>query len=83
MMFKAVTYCLANQSIKLSIRVMTVSKSNTSSVIGAVFGPTCIPNFSSTPPLIAYNNVFAKFARAPKNCICLPTTIGDTQHAIA
>ena len=25
----------------------------------------------------------ARLARAPKNCICLPTSIGDTQQAIA
>ena len=34
------------------------------------------------PPLIAYNKHFAKFARAPKNCICLPIFIGETQQAI-
>ena len=25
----------------------------------------------------------ARLARAPKNCICLPTSIGETQHAMA
>ena len=31
---------------------------------------------------VAYNKVFAKFALAPKNCICFPIFIGETQHAI-
>ena len=56
---------------------------STSSSSGSVFGPTWIFSFSSTPPLIAYSSVFARLARAPKNCICLPITIGLTQQAMA
>ena len=70
--------------MKWSRLAITSSKSKISDVIaGIVLGPTCALDFSSTPPLIEYNNVLAKFARAPKNCICLPTIIGDTQQAIA
>src|SRR3982751_1707257 len=46
-------------------------------------GPICSPVISSLPPLIAYNRHLARLARAPKNCICLPTSMGETQHAIA
>ena len=46
-------------------------------------GATCLPVSSSRPPLIAYSRALARLTRAPKNCICLPTRIGDTQHAIA
>ena len=46
-------------------------------------GATCTPVISSRPPLIAYSSVLARFTRAPKNCICLPTAIADTQQAIA
>ena len=42
-----------------------------------------MPLISSRPPLMAYNRVLAAFMRAPKKCICLPTRIGETQHAIA
>ena len=48
-----------------------------------IAGPTCSPVSSSLPPFIEYNKHLARFARAPKNCICLPTSIGETQHAIA
>ena len=37
----------------------------------------------STPPLIAYNKHFARFALAPKNCISLPVLVADTQQQIA
>ena len=46
-------------------------------------GATCLPVISSRPPLIAYSSVLARLTRAPKNCICLPTRIADTQQAIA
>ena len=42
-----------------------------------------MPLVSSTPPLMAYSSVLARLARAPKNCICLPMTIGLTQQAMA
>ena len=45
--------------------------------------PTWTPLISSRPPLIAYSSVLARLTRAPKNCICLPTSIAETQHAIA
>ena len=61
---------------------MTSSYAKYSEVIGWNLGPTCALDFSSTPPLIAYNNVFAKLVRAPKNCICLPIRIAETQQAI-
>ena len=32
---------------------------------------------------MAYSSVFARLTRAPKNCICLPTGIAETQQAIA
>src|SRR4051812_46799440 len=32
---------------------------------------------------MAYSSALARLTRAPKNCICLPTRIGETQHAIA
>src|SRR5262249_62329625 len=51
--------------------------------MGERVGPICCPLISSRPPLMAYNKHFARFARAPKNCICLPTSIGETQQAIA
>ena len=44
---------------------------------------TCMPVISSRPPLIAYSRALAEFTRAAKNCICLPTRIGDTQQAMA
>ena len=50
---------------------------------GASCGPTCSPVTSSRPPLIAYSSVLARFTRAPKNCICLPTRIAETQQAMA
>ena len=62
---------------------ITSAKSRYSEVIDLYFGPICSFNFSSTPPLIAYSKHFAKFALAPKNCISLPTTIEDTQQAMA
>ena len=40
----------------------------------------CCFVFSSTPPLIAYRRHFARFARAPKNCISLPVSVADTQQ---
>ena len=33
--------------------------------------------------MIAYSSVLARLTRAPKNCICLPTGIAETQQAIA
>ena len=32
---------------------------------------------------MAYSSVLARLTRAPKNCICLPTGIAETQQAIA
>src|SRR4051794_37996437 len=32
---------------------------------------------------MAYSSALARFTRAPKNCICLPTSIAETQQAIA
>ena len=32
---------------------------------------------------MAYSSALARLTRAPKNCICLPTAIADTQQAIA
>ena len=51
--------------------------------MGLYFGATCSFVISSIPPFIAYNKHFARFALAPKNCISFPTTIDETQHAIA
>ena len=48
-----------------------------------ISGPTCSNLFSSRPPLIAIIISFAMLARAPKNCMSLPTRIAETQHAIA
>ena len=45
-------------------------------------GVILFPLFSSLPPLIAYSNALARFALAPKNCICLPILIPETQQAI-
>ena len=50
---------------------------------GAVAGATCSPVISSRPPLMAYSSVLARLTRAPKNCICLPTVMADTQQAMA
>ena len=50
---------------------------------GSDGGATWTPVISSRPPLIAYSRVLARFTRAPKNCICLPTVMADTQQAIA
>ena len=50
---------------------------------GGRAGETCLPLISSRPPLIAYSSVLARLTRAPKNCICLPTRMADTQQAIA
>ena len=44
---------------------------------------TSSPETSSRPPLMAYSRVLARFTRAPKNCIRLPTGMLDTQQAIA
>ena len=52
-------------------------------MIGASFGPICLPLTSSRPPFKAYSSVFGRFTRAPKNCICLPTRIAETQQAMA
>ena len=46
-------------------------------------GAICLPLTSSRPPLIAYSRVLARLTRAPKNCICLPTRMAETQQAIA
>ena len=54
-----------------------------SPVTGASFGPTWSPLTSSRPPLRAYSRVLGRFTRAPKNCICLPTRIAETQQAMA
>ncbi len=62
---------------------MTSSKSRTSEVMGCDAGATCLPVISSRPPLIAYSSALARLTRAPKNCICLPTVMADTQQAIA
>jgi hypothetical protein len=51
-------------------------------VIGASAGPTWSPVISSRPPFRAYSSVLGRFTRAPKNCICLPTRIADTQQAM-
>ncbi len=32
---------------------------------------------------MAYSRALATLTRAPKNCICLPTAIADTQQAMA
>ena len=36
-----------------------------------------------SPPLMAYSRLLAMLQRAPKNCICLPTCMADTQQAMA
>ncbi|MNP06313.1 hypothetical protein D3C76_982890 [compost metagenome] len=76
-------YSSASHSIISSNRFITSSKFRYSEVIGAKVGPTWIFSFSSTPPLMAYRRALARLARAPKNCICLPTRIADTQQAMA
>ena len=83
MTFIALTYTPASQSIIRSKRRTTSSKSRYSPSTAPSFGATCSPLTSSRPPLIAYSRHLARLARAPKNCICLPTSIGDTQQAIA
>ena len=83
MMFNVLTYSSANQSIIFMKLCFTSSKSSISDVIGRYSGPTWAPVTSSTPPLMAYNSVLAKLARAPKNCMSFPTTVPDTQQAIA
>ncbi len=83
MMFIAFTYTPASQSIIRSNRSSTSSNSSTSPFTGSKAGATCSPLISSRPPLMAYRRHLARFARAPKNCICLPTAIGETQQAIA
>lgn len=37
----------------------------------------------SYPPFNARSKSFARLQRAPKNCICLPTCIAETQQAMA
>ena len=50
---------------------------------GSRAGPTCAPLFSSRPPFRLISSSFARFARAPKNCISLPIRMAETQQAIA
>jgi hypothetical protein len=83
MMFIALTYTPASQSIIRSNFESTSSKSSTSPSTAPNFGAIWSPLISSRPPLIAYSSSFATFARAPKNCICLPTRIAETQQAMA
>ena len=45
---------------------------------GAVWRPVS----SSLPPLMAIRRALAKLTRAPKNCICRPRVIAETQQAI-
>lgn len=79
----ACTYVLASQSSIASYRSATVAWSRYSSVTGSKPLTTSLPVLSSRPPLIAYSSALATFTRAPKNCICLPTAIAETQQAIA
>ncbi len=61
---------------------MTSSKSSTVPLTGSEAGATCFPVSSSRPPLMAYRRALARFTRAPKNCICLPIAMAETQQAM-
>ena len=83
MMFNVFTYTPASHFIMSLYLDMTSSKSSVSPSTGRYLGPICFLETSSTPPLSAYSRHLARLARAPKNCISLPTRMEDTQQAMA
>ena len=83
MQYSAFIYTLARWRIITSNFSFTSPKSRYSLVMGSYRAVTCSPVSSSRPPLMAYSSALARFARAPKYCICLPTRMGDTQQAMA
>ena len=73
MTLSACTYVSASQSSIRSSRAQTSSNSSTSPANASLGGATWSPLISSRPPLSAYSSALARFTRAPKNCICLPS----------